>query len=160
MITDFCTQIDRYAPVHPRFPAAFAFLKQLLANPNLENGRYPMNPESPDEVFANVQSYVTKPFSEGFFETHKTYIDLQFIWEGEELIYTPTVATENLEQTSPYQAERDAAFYRLSADGENFRLKVPAGMFVILLPGEVHAPSIRTGSVGANVRKIVLKIKA
>ena len=53
----------------------------------------------------------------------------------------------------------DAIVYP-DANGENTRLKLGAGCFCILFPGEAHAPSIRTGSVGANVRKIVLKIKA
>ena len=158
MITDRLDQIDRYASVHPRFPAAFSFLKQLLADPNLQNGKYVMNPEAPSEIYAGIQSYATKPFLDGSFETHETYIDLQFLLEGEELIYHSAESVEALQMVIPYSAEKDIAFYHLPAEEENSRLKLTAGTFCILFPGEAHAPSISTDHNNCNIRKIIMKI--
>ena len=36
-------------------------------------------------VFALEQVYETKPRAEGFFESHRKYIDVQFVFEGDQL---------------------------------------------------------------------------
>lgn len=159
MIADNIEKIDRYVSVHPRFAAAFAFLKKLTANPDLRDGRYPLDPEKPDDLFANVQTYLPKPFSEGVLETHEKYIDLQFVHKGEELVYLPAIPAENLASTKPYEPQKDIAFYCLNGYDDT-QLLLAAGSFVILFPGEAHGPSIRTGKTDGKVRKIVLKIKS
>lgn len=159
MIADNLAHIDRYATVHPRFASAFAFLKRLLADPDLKDGKHPMDPKNPDDLFANVQTYEPKPASEGALETHRNYIDLQFLQAGAELVYLPAVPAKDLTVTMPYDPGKDLAFYELTGHDDH-RLLLTAGNFVIFFPGEAHGPSIRPDGSNAQVRKIVLKIWA
>src|SRR4051794_23028255 len=83
------TQLVR--PEH--FAAAFAFLeevgrsaseahRQLFAQNAGETGRV----ELPGGAFALPQSYLTKPRSEGKWETHRAFIDIQAVFAGEEFM--------------------------------------------------------------------------
>ena len=59
---------------------------KYLENNNLKdfaNGKYEI---LGDEIYVNVQDYHTKPLSEGKWEAHRKYIDIQFMIEGEEKI--------------------------------------------------------------------------
>ena len=105
MIADTLLQCHRYTALSPRFAAAFEFLQQLPADQPL--GRHELDG---DNCFALVQTYATKPLAEAKFESHRKYIDIQFIQAGgETLLWSPLVAlTEMIE---PYDAERDIAFY-------------------------------------------------
>ena len=54
--------------------AAYRFLSRI--NPkDCQDGHYGL----PDGVFANIQTYMPKPKSEGTFEAHRKYIDIQYI---------------------------------------------------------------------------------
>ena len=56
--------------------AAYRFLSRI--NPkDCQDGHYDL----PDGVFANIQTYMPKPKSEGTFEAHRKYIDIQYIIE-------------------------------------------------------------------------------
>ena len=105
MIADTLSQYRRYTALSPRFAAAFEFLRQLPANQPL--GRHDLDG---DNCFALVQTYATKPLAEAKFESHRKYIDIQFIQTGSEtLLWSPLAALTKI--TEPYEAAKDIAFY-------------------------------------------------
>ena len=55
---------------------------------------------SGDDVYATIQSYWTSPASERKWESHRRYVDVQFMVTGEELIYHAPL--DQLEVTQPY----------------------------------------------------------
>lgn len=105
-------------------------------------------------VFAMDQVYATKPRAEGIFESHRSYIDLQVVIEGGELIEVLDLADSTVRQA--YDAERDFLLHADSPQASTLRLG--AGHAAILYPADVHMPSLRLEGEAVLVRKTVVKI--
>jgi biofilm protein TabA len=105
-------------------------------------------------VFAVEQVYETKPRVEGFFESHRKYIDVQVIASGEELMEVVDAARITVKQ--PYAEERDLITYQDVVDASLLRLF--AGQATIFFPVDVHMPSLRLGPSSVLVRKTVVKV--
>jgi YhcH/YjgK/YiaL family protein len=147
MIIDTLNNSCRYESLHPRFKAAFDFLRRpdVAATPL---GRTDLDG---DALFAMTQSYETKPIQEGKLEAHKKYIDIQFIVEGQEFMgYAPLA---NQAASKPHDDEKDIAFY----DGEAWFTLFRKGMFAIFFPQDAHLPSRFTEKT-SSVKKIVIKV--
>ena len=144
---------------HPRLKDAITFLRLLLKKSELPNGKYVWDKETPDDLFANVQSYRSKDFQEGVFESHKKYIDLQYVVSGEEYLYVPSVPTDSLKEERAYNKENDCSLQELLQEKECIRVLLNAGNYVILFPNEAHAPGIATANGKADIKKIVLKVR-
>lgn len=146
MIVDHLSNAGRYAALGPRFKEAIDFLRTTDLNA-LEPGRYPL---AGDALFVLVQGYHTKPQSEGFWEAHRRYIDLQFVVQGTERIgYAPL----HRMQLESYDEQRDLAVLK----GEGDFLTLTDGCFMLLWPEDAHMPGLQAGQAGP-VRKIVFKI--
>lgn len=127
---------------------AFAFLKTQDLN-TLSLGKHPIDG---DNVFATITYNNTKPFDSTTWESHRKYIDLQYVISGEEKIGVAALSKATV--TRPYDASRDAANY--TATGKLYEAK--PGTFFLFFPSDVHRPNITTGGNQAD-RKIVIKIK-
>ena len=107
-----------------------------------------------DNLFYIVDEYETKPVEEGRLEIHRKYLDIQYIVSGTECIgYAPL---EGLTEQTPYDGEKDVAFYEY--DPTTSRLILKQGMFAIFWPNEVHMPG-RTTDKQQRIKKIVIKIR-
>ena len=127
---------------------AFAFLATHdLAK--IEKGKYPIDG---DNVFASVTTDSTKNFDKTNWESHRKYIDLQYVIEGEELMGVYPV--ENAKVTKEYDEKRDAANY--SAPQKTYPA-TPATFF-IFFPTDAHRPNITPGGNKID-KKIVIKVK-
>ena len=146
MIIDSIKNYKLYAGISSNFREAFEFLAS--GKFSMEPGRYDLS----NGMYYMHQSYETKPLSEGVFETHSKYIDLQFIVEGNERHdYTESAA---LKQRVAYNAEKDVTLY----DGEGSSLFLKPGTFAVYFPEDGHRPNLRTGSSAEKVKKIIVKI--
>lgn len=152
MILDSLDQSDLYLSLHPGFAAAFAFLKQATAGQAPALGRHAIDG---DQVFALVQRYTTKPYAETQLESHRRYIDIQYLLRGREHIYWAQVPTLP-KVTQPYDTATDAALYAVVAEG--LPLPLVAGRYAILYPADGHAPACAWGEP-TEVDKIVVKVK-
>ena len=147
MIIDTLENCSRYESLHPRFKAAFDFLKR----PGIEATPVGRVEVDGTQLFALTQEYETKPIRDGKLEAHKKYVDIQFIVSGEEFIgYAPLTRQGS---AKPFDAEKDIGFY----DGEAWFTLLRAGMFAIFFPQDAHLPG-RYTEKPAHVKKIVLKI--
>ena len=153
--------IKSQAPRTQAFLAAYAYLDEvfrvgspaqarLLALTEGQSKRV----ELTDGVYAMEQVYATKPRAEGVFESHRKYIDLQVLLEGEEILEVIDLARVTVSQA--YDAERDYALYADHPEGSRLRLK--AGEAAIFYPVDVHMPSVRFADQAVRVRKTVVKI--
>ncbi len=103
-----------------------------------------------DLIYAMVQEYDSKPKTEGFWESHRKYLDVQYVASGvEHMGYAPT---SNL-AAGAYQEEND--FIRLEGDGEFFLLR--EGFFCILAPQDAHMPGMAVDQT-QPVKKVVIKV--
>ncbi len=147
MVLDRLDQSAAYESLNPRLPQAFEFLRRfdlLRAEP----GRHEI---AGDDVFALLQEYRTKPAAEGIWESHRRYMDVQYVIAGVE-----RMGYANLRSLVPrdeYNAERDLIFH----DGDGSFVTVPAGMFTIFAPQDGHMPCLAAGEPSL-VRKVVIKV--
>lgn len=149
------------APATPAFAAAFAYAEELLrpGSPAATALRAMAagdvrRLELSAGAFVMEQTYDAKPRSEGFFESHRKYIDLQLILEGDEVM--EVVDISRIAARGPYAPERDLALYQDVGDAS--RLRVTAGLAAIFFPPDVHMPSLQSPAGPSLVRKAVVKI--
>ena len=127
---------------------AFAFLKNTDLN-NIAKGKYPIDG---DNVSASVTADSSKNFDKTNWESHKKYIDIQYVINGEELIGVYPVSKATV--TRPYDEKRESANY--SADGKIY--SATPGTFFIFFPSDAHRPNITPGG-NKVVKKIVIKVR-
>jgi YhcH/YjgK/YiaL family protein len=150
MISDTLEQCHRYTSLSPRFAAAFEFLEKLPANQ--PTGRYDLDGNN---CFAMVQAYTTMPLDQAKFETHRQYIDIQFIQAGREtMLWSPLAALTQV--TGAYSPEKDVIFY--ANPPQKTPINFGAGQFVIFFSTDGHAGGLECYGQ-SEVRKVVIKVR-
>jgi biofilm protein TabA len=127
---------------------AFAYLKNTDLK-TLSNGRHVIDGEN---VYAIVTEAPTKDYDKTAFESHRKYIDLQYVITGEEKMAKAPVTSVTV--SKPYDEATDLANYT----GEGKIYTVPAGTFMLFFPTEAHRPNITPGG-NKVVKKIVIKVR-
>ena len=148
MILDNITNFLKYARSSESSLLAYDFIMNFKKK-ELPVGRYELDG---DRCYALVQEYETAPESEKDFESHRRYIDLQYIIEGCEEMYWQQ--TNSLEEKIPYNEEADVAFY---SGAVSCRFQVRADEFVVFYPQDGHKPGCCV-QFPDKVRKIVIKM--
>ena len=119
----------------------------------LDDGTF--NLES-DDFFYLLLTYKTKNnIDETKAESHKKYIDLQYVIYGEELLGYSSLSNPE-PSNSDYNAEKDISFHNVVSN-ENF-LILKKDMFAVLFPDEIHRSGLSNKEI-RSVRKAVFKIK-
>ena len=108
-----------------------------------------------DRVFVEVQAYETIEGGDVTFEGHRTYLDIQYVVEGEEIIAWASI--DDATVTTPYGPDgHDYWLGTVPADRvTNVRLK--GGQLAVLYPTDAHAPR-RAAGASMPVRKLVVKV--
>lgn len=151
MILDHLDNALMYGGLGERIAVGLALLDEDSVR-NAAPGRYEVDGEN---LFYNVDEYETKPIDEGRFEIHRKYMDIQYIVSGAECIGVAPL--EGLTIETPYDGEKDIAFYRY--EPEMSKLVLKQGMFAIFRPNEPHMPCRRIGDTPEKVKKIVVKVR-
>ena len=149
MIVDTLANAHLYHGVHPRLAAAFDYLRAFDAA--TADGKVPVDE---DRVYAQVQSYATKPAAEKKWESHRRYADIQFIVAGRERITHAHVS--RLDGATPYNDAKDVINYTGAAGGAS-TLVLEAGQWAIFLPDDGHQPGVAIEG-SEDVRKVVMKV--
>jgi len=103
--------------------------------------------------FALEQVYLSKRRTEGFFESHRGYIDVQVVFDGEEGMEVIDLGRVTVKQ--PYDSNRDLLIYE---DNAGSLLRVRSGQGAVFHPVDVHMPGL-CGEAGPQlVRKTVIKV--
>jgi biofilm protein TabA len=148
MILDQIEHIKSYAALHPRIEMGLRFLTNFDAEKFIP-GRKEIDGTA---LFVLFQEYRSKPLSEGKWESHRRYADIQFIHTGEERMgYAPRAS---LLESRAYDSRDDCALHE--GGGLHFHLR--EGWFAIFFPHDAHMPGIAVDQP-ALVRKILLKIE-
>lgn len=126
----------------------FAFLnREDLAS--LAPGKYPI---AGDSAYAMISEFTAKKLSEAQYESHRRYIDVQYVIRGKEKIGVAPVASARV--TEPYDAAKDIAHYQ--ARGK-FYPATPS-QFFIFFPGDAHCPDVEVNRLASQVKKLVIKV--
>lgn len=126
--------------------AAFTFLKDQHLDEILP-GKYPILDE---QVFASVTEAPSKNKEEVKWESHKNYIDLQYIIKGKEMIGIADTSTATI--TKPYTVDV------INYDAEGTYYTAEPGKFFLFFPNDAHRPLIKVEGYDV-VKKIVIKIQ-
>lgn len=128
---------------------AFAYLRNNDLK-TLQKGKYTI---VADKVTVSVTEDSTKDFDKTMWESHRKFIDIQYIVIGEEKMGVAPVSKAKV--IKPYDEKRDAANYE--AEGKYY-VSTP-DKFFIFFPGDAHRPNITTGNNLLD-KKIVIKVLA
>ncbi len=146
MILDTLDNYYLYQSINERIAKGFSFIQNTDLDAILE-GKHDIKG---DTIFALVQEYQTKPLAECKLESHKKYIDIQYVIRGEEFM---GVTTKNNQKVLEVNEEKDYTFY----EGTTSLVRVSKGMFTIFFPDDLHQPCVQTESV-SEVKKVVIKV--
>ncbi|MFA6246457.1 MAG: YhcH/YjgK/YiaL family protein [Mucilaginibacter sp.] len=126
----------------------FLFLKQ----PNLDTLSPGKHPIDGDNAYASITEAPSKEPDKAGWESHRKYIDLQYVIKGRERI--EVVNIDKATVTKPYDEAKDGAAY--TAEGASY-IAGP-GTFFLFFPQDVHRPNIKLAGYEV-VKKLVIKIK-
>jgi len=130
-----------------RWDKAFAFLKNTDLN-SLPKSKVELDGQN---LFYTIDSYTTKNPEDARFESHKEYIDIQYVYEGVEFMGITTA--DQVVVTEPYKP--DIMFY--TAEKNEYAKATPAE-FLIFFPEDIHQPCVKAGE-NSVVKKVVIKVK-
>ena len=142
-------KLDNYRDycIGDTFDTVFDFLSGLTAD--AEEKKY----ELENGIYVSVESYSTKSFSDGLFEAHRKYIDVQVVLSGEEKIGWHPV--DGLIPETEYDEKKDIVFYQMTAPYGWTRLE--PGIFAVYFPADAHLPQIQAVQ-SLEVKKAVVKV--
>ncbi|MFL5382474.1 MAG: YhcH/YjgK/YiaL family protein [Longimicrobiaceae bacterium] len=149
MILTTLAESDVLEALGPGVAAGVRWLRAF--DPSTPDGRHDIDG---DEVFALVSTYATGPATEKRFETHRVYIDLQYVAAGSErILHAPA---HGLAVETPYDAAKDIAFYAEPKASSSLLLR--AGDLAVFHPADAHKPGCMAGGRD-EVRKVVVKVR-
>ena len=146
MILDRLEHSDLYAPLHPLFARAFAFLREtdLAALPL---GRQEIDSK---DLFAIAAREPGRSRAQAPLEAHRKYIDIQVVLAGtDEMGWKPLSRCTSPDV--PYDAAADIEFFASPPDAW---VAVEAGAFAVFFPEDAHAPLVGKG----EIHKVVVKV--
>ncbi|MCX7874674.1 MAG: YhcH/YjgK/YiaL family protein [Melioribacteraceae bacterium] len=147
MIYDNIKNISKYFPLDAKIQKALEYLSSTDFT-NLDPGEYPIDGKN---IYAIVSEYQTKPLTSGKWESHKKYIDIQFIVSGiEKMGFTESKKTIILNE---YDEDKDVTLHK----GEGQFIIVEEKHFVIFFTTDIHMPSIAV-NIPKPVKKVVIKV--
>jgi len=146
MIVDTLRNSTLYRALSPRIALAFDYLRDsdLL---RATTGTFEIDGR---QVYAIVQEYASIDRSQGTWEAHREYIDLQYVVTG-----TERIGYAHVSRLTPGRYDRKRDFLPLSGEGDF--LEIGPGDFMLLFPEDAHMPRVAV-KAPEMVRKVVVKI--
>lgn len=139
---------EKYNYLDRKFLAAYKWLRETDFS-KLTASSYPIC----EGVTANLQEYDTVPASQGYFETHDKFFDIQYVISGKEQFGVCKREELVLHENFP---EKDLMFYEEPEISGSVLLK--AGDMIVVAPEDAHKPRCIAGSTPEFVRKVVVKV--
>ncbi len=106
-------------------------------------------------IYALIQEYQPAPREEKKPEAHRKYIDIQYVFQGSEIIGYG-LESPAIEIAEDRLAEKDLLLYRPFPN--EMDLILTPGTYVILFPQDVHRPGCLHQKAG-QVKKVVVKVR-
>lgn len=139
MIFDKLENIDKYG-------FDFNFVIENLNKSEYVKGKFDI---SEPELFGIGIEYETKESHEALWESHRKYLDIHVVLEGEEYINISDI--KQMRSSKKYEDD-----YELFIGNTQHSILMKPGYFLVLFPHEVHQTGIKI-KTSKNVKKIVYK---
>ncbi|WP_171011347.1 YhcH/YjgK/YiaL family protein [Haloimpatiens lingqiaonensis] len=148
MIIDRINNMELYGEAESNISKALKFMKEHDFSKD-EKGVHKVDG---DNLYYVVAEYQTKDLEKGFWESHKKYIDVHYMLNGQEkLLYSNF---KNMEIEKDYNENDDAYILKGDSEGE---VTIKEGTFVLCYPEDVHMTGIKVKD-SEDIRKIIFKI--
>lgn len=132
-----------------RLDKAIAYIANLNHS-ELKSGKY----EVSDDFYYMVQEYDAVAENASIYESHRKYIDIQWVVSGNEALYVTDI--NHLSPSDEYNESKDVIHY-FKSDNKTALLLSP-GSCAVLFPKDAHRPAKYMGE-NSFVTKIVGKLK-
>ena len=149
MIIDKLENAHLYYSLDKNIEKGLKFLENtdLITAPN---GKHIIDGEN---IYANVQTGMTKDEETTPWEAHKAYTDIQYVIKGAEIMGWSNL--ENFTSPNGYDSSKDISF-GIAVNGSF--VTVPEGYFVIFTPQDAHKPMLKINK-NKEVKKVIVKVK-
>lgn len=147
MVMDNIINAHLYKGLSERIATGLKYIKENNFS-NMEPGKYEIDGSN---VYALILEYESKPFDTCKWESHRRYIDVQYIVNGFERIGYANI--DSIKISQEYDREKDYMFL----EGEGNFFHITAGTFAIFGPQDAHMVGIAENEPG-KVKKVVIKI--
>ncbi len=125
------------------------FLKENKLQ-NMKEGRYDLQ----RGIYVMIESYETQKKEDKEYESHKLFVDIQYMISGREIIHVCNIDELMIEKM--YHRKKDITFYK-NTSGTEYCLK--EGECIIFYPKDAHMPCIRVQeNKPEKVKKAVFKV--
>ncbi len=148
MILDTLENAHRYYGLGPKFVRAFKYLQETDFS-KIPKGKYELDGE---DIFAIVNEYDTIDATGEQMESHKKYIDVQYVVSGIE-----RVGHDFMGSKMPSQAYDEVTDFMLFSEPPAFFTVLNQGDFALVFPTDLHMPNLKVNEAVA-VKKVVVKI--
>lgn len=140
---------EQYAANSELWDALFEWIKETNLN-TVAAGKHDI---VPGRLWVNILEYTPKSAADTKIESHENFIDLQYTFEGDELMGLAS----HVIPTGPYDPVKDKTNYTTDEDISY----VPASndTFFLYFPKDMHQPSVRAHENAGPSRKVVGKIE-
>lgn len=111
----------------------------------------------PGKMFCLLQEMESMPFEKARPESHRRFIDIQYLISGRERIGVSCFDSGQHNVVEDCTPQQDIMFWQVS--GEETHISLVPGMFAIFFPEDIHRPCCHPLEGGVNLlRKAVMKI--
>ena len=151
MIVDKIENYAKYSHLPSPLVRAIEYLGSTDFS-HVENGQYELDGK---KMVSIVQRYKTRLPDQEVWESHRKYIDVQFMAGGSERMGIARLENAPPVRT-PYSDEKDVILYEPGTE----YFDCPMGTFMIFFPEDVHGPCVAMGNppVQKDVVKVVVKV--
>ncbi len=148
MFADRIENLKLYIPYNEKIKVVCDYLAKTDIH-SLEVGKYDVG----EGVRVVVNAFTPKTREAARWETHRKYIDLQYLIEGDESMgYLPIGEVEAAE----YDAEKDVSHPVPKAGASVSEIALTTGCFAFLEPRDAHRPSVKLHTDAS--KKLIFKI--
>lgn len=148
MFADRIENLGLYIPYNEKIKVVCDYLAKTDIYA-LEVGKYDIG----EGVRVVVNAFTPKTREAARWETHRKYIDLQYLIEGDESMgYLPIEEVEDAE----YDAEKDVSHPAPKSGASVSEIALTTGCFAFLEPRDAHRPSVKLHSDAS--KKLIFKI--
>lgn len=144
MVFDNISNIDKYQD-DVKLYAALIALKHYV-----QGERY----DETSVASFNRQDCSTILLIDAKLENHRKYIDIHYVIKGAENILVNY--SSRLERLTEFSEENDCELFALS--GAERCMELHEGDFLVVYPGESHAPKVAINDEIKEIRKVVVKL--
>lgn len=153
IVTSLQTWPAQASAYHPVFRRALEF----IARHDFRHEKPGKIDIIPGKLFCLLQEMDSVPFSDARPESHRQFIDIQYLISGHEVMGVSSVSSGKHSVVEDRTPEQDILFWQVNED-ENPVTLTP-GMFAIFFPDDIHRPCAHQPSdAPCHLRKAVIKI--